>query len=308
MVASLRWPGLSAALYGSAFTYLVMSSSACSWLNVGTSTSFSPTTSGTEPARMAVASWLVSSLGGVRWSTTFRFLCDALNAATSAFAGPSVAWRAQKCTVPVALSPNVVDEGEESDEPLLHAAAIRATAAATPNVSALFLGNHRISHTSTVRGGCARPQATRLIGLISGPRLRGSRLAGGRGVVPWHPHPHRPAIPVVPLEIGDGGRGDHVTGRRYAVCLHVGEPAVTGRQETHRFGLDTDGIAYARQRPFIGTNLPGNDGEVFEIQPGRLVGLLEAVHERAPLHRHGPAQRVDAPARVGQPRHGSEVA
>src|SRR5215472_4939189 len=161
MVASLRWPGLSAALYGSAFTYLVMSSSACSWLNVGTSMSFSPTTSGTEPARMAVASWLVSSLGGVRWSTTFRFLCDALNAATSAFAGPSVAWRAQKCTVPVALVPNVFDDGEESVEPLLHAAASRARAATTPNVSALFLGNPRISHTSTVRG------------VVLGPRSRG---------------------------------------------------------------------------------------------------------------------------------------
>src|SRR5215831_782846 len=157
MVASLRWPGLSAALYGSAFTYGVMSSSACSWLNVGTSMSFSPTTSGTEPARMAVASWLVSSLGGVRWSTTLRFLCDALNSATSAFAGPSVAWRAQKCTVPVALTPNVFDEGEESDELLLHAAPTRATAAATPNVSALFLGSPRISHTSTVRGLCSAP-------------------------------------------------------------------------------------------------------------------------------------------------------
>src|SRR5215469_4548735 len=66
MVASFRWPGLSEALYGSAFTYLVMSISACSWLNVGTSMSFSPTTSGTEPARMAVASWLVSSLGEVK--------------------------------------------------------------------------------------------------------------------------------------------------------------------------------------------------------------------------------------------------
>lgn len=66
MVASFRWPGLSEALYGSAFTYLVMSISACSWLNVGTSMSFRPTTSGTDPARIAVASWLVSSLGGVR--------------------------------------------------------------------------------------------------------------------------------------------------------------------------------------------------------------------------------------------------
>ena len=56
MVASFRWPGLSWLLYGSALTYLVMFISAFWWLKVGTSMSFSPTTSGTEPARMAVAS------------------------------------------------------------------------------------------------------------------------------------------------------------------------------------------------------------------------------------------------------------
>ena len=48
-------------------------------LNGGTSMSFSPTTSGTAPARIAVASWLVSWFGEVRCSTTFRFLCVALN-------------------------------------------------------------------------------------------------------------------------------------------------------------------------------------------------------------------------------------
>src|SRR5215831_20409898 len=93
--------------------------------------SFSPTTSGTDPARMAVASWLVSSLGGVRCRTTLRFLWVALNLATSAFAGPEVACRSQKCTVPVAPTPNVVEEDVDDvpDEP--HAAAASAVAAAT---------------------------------------------------------------------------------------------------------------------------------------------------------------------------------
>src|ERR1700761_8412159 len=99
--------------------YLVRSISAPSCENVGTSMSFGPTTSGGEPARIAVASWLVSSLGGVRCSTTFRCLCVALNSLTSAMAGPSVAWRAQKCTTPVAFTPKEladVDEGELPDE------------------------------------------------------------------------------------------------------------------------------------------------------------------------------------------------
>src|SRR3984885_14505725 len=92
--------------------------------------SFSPTTSGTEPARIAVASWLVSSLGGVRCSTTFRFLWVALNPATRALAGPSVAWRAQKCTVPVALTPNVLGEVDEELLPEeLHAVSASVPAA-----------------------------------------------------------------------------------------------------------------------------------------------------------------------------------
>jgi hypothetical protein len=55
-----------------------------------------------------------------------------------AFATPSVAWRAQKWTVPVALTPNVFDDVEELDEPP-HAAETRAAAVITQNVSVLFL-------------------------------------------------------------------------------------------------------------------------------------------------------------------------
>src|ERR1700733_8532685 len=135
MGASARWPGLSDFLYGSALMYLVGSISAPSCENVGTSMSLRPTTSGGEPARMAVASWLVSSLGGVRCSTTLRFLWVALNSLTRALAGPSVACRAQKCTVPVAFTPNVfgdVDEPELPDEP--QAARARVAAAATATI------------------------------------------------------------------------------------------------------------------------------------------------------------------------------
>src|SRR6202046_5849726 len=113
MVASARWPGLNDFLYGSALMYLVRSISAPSCENVATSMSSRPTTAGGEPARIAVASWLVSSLGGVRCRTTLRCLCVLLNSFTRAMAGPSVAWRAQKCTVPVALTPNLLGEAAE---------------------------------------------------------------------------------------------------------------------------------------------------------------------------------------------------
>ena len=101
--------------------------------------SFSPTTSGTEPARIAVASWLVSSLGGVRCSTTFRFLWVALNAATRALAGPSVAWRAQKWTVPVAFTPKVfggLRAGDPDEPPQAAASSATATTAAQTSVFA----------------------------------------------------------------------------------------------------------------------------------------------------------------------------
>ena len=94
--------------------------------------SFSPTTSGTDPARMAVASWLVSSLGGVRCSTTLRFLWVALNCLTRYLAGPSVACRAQKCTVPVAFTPKSFEDVAEPppDDPPPQAASSEAAEAA----------------------------------------------------------------------------------------------------------------------------------------------------------------------------------
>jgi hypothetical protein len=58
-------------------------------------------------ARIAVANWLVSSLGDVTWETIFRFLCVALNSGINLSAAASVASLIQKVTVPLALTPNV---------------------------------------------------------------------------------------------------------------------------------------------------------------------------------------------------------
>ena len=56
---------------------------------------------------MAVASWLVSSLGDVTCITIFRFLCVALNSGINLSAADSVASLIQNVTVPVALTPKV---------------------------------------------------------------------------------------------------------------------------------------------------------------------------------------------------------
>ncbi len=69
--------------------------------------SLSPTRSGGSPARIAVASWLVSSLGDVTCMTIFRFLCVALNSGINLSAAAWVAFLIQNVTVPVALTPKV---------------------------------------------------------------------------------------------------------------------------------------------------------------------------------------------------------
>src|SRR5215469_3051782 len=157
-------------LYGSALTYLVMSISAPSRAKLGTSMSFSPTTSGTEPARIAVASWLVSSLGGVKCSTTLRFLCVALNSETSSFAGPSVACLAQKCTTPVAFTPNVLVEGADEDDELhadnASAAAPAMTTRCREGASRMAI---RLSYLRLgLRAGAARLGRARIRNLLGG--------------------------------------------------------------------------------------------------------------------------------------------
>ena len=96
--------------------------------NWGTSMSFRPTTSGTEWARIAVASFDVSWFGDVCESTTLRPGWVALNFLTSATPTPLVAARCQNCTVPLAFTPNaVVCEGCESATELDDSATIPAT-------------------------------------------------------------------------------------------------------------------------------------------------------------------------------------
>src|ERR1700734_3426376 len=99
------WPGESALLYGSLLMYWVKFMNAPSRVNVGTSMSFSPTTSGGSPARIEVARLVTSSLIDVSVSLTWRFLWVALNSLTSFWARLLETVRAQNWTVPVALTP-----------------------------------------------------------------------------------------------------------------------------------------------------------------------------------------------------------
>src|SRR5882724_5022345 len=87
-------------------------------VNEGTSMSFSPTTSGGLPALIDVASVVTSSLIEVSVSLTWTFLWVALNSLTSFWASVFDTVRAQNWTVPVALTPNVLDCGAvEVDDP-----------------------------------------------------------------------------------------------------------------------------------------------------------------------------------------------
>ncbi len=106
-------------------------------MKVGMSMSFSPSTSGGTPARIDVASEVVSSLIEVSVSFTFRLLWVALNSLTSFWARVLDTVRAQNCTVPVALTPKFADPGdaaavaagvEPDDEHPATAAATRAAA------------------------------------------------------------------------------------------------------------------------------------------------------------------------------------
>src|ERR1700678_1476212 len=107
------WPGDSALLYGSLLMYWVRFMNAPSRVNVGTSMSLSPTTSGGSPALIEVARLVTSSLIEVSVSLTWRFLCVALNSLTSFWARVLDTVRAQNWTVPVALTPKVLAAGAE---------------------------------------------------------------------------------------------------------------------------------------------------------------------------------------------------
>ena len=110
--------------------------------------------------------------------------------------------------------------------------------------------------------------------------LRGAPL-GSRG----HPDPHRPAVAVVPLEIRDRDgrdRGSRATWPSAVTSIVWPMPArVTGRSPS---------------------TPPGRMTQVLQARAVELVGLLEAVDERAALDGHAAAYRVHAPVRVGPAR------
>src|ERR1700722_11765434 len=95
--------------------YWVRSLSAPSLVNVGTSMSLSPSTSGGSPALIEVANDVTSSLIDVSLSLTWRFLWVALNSLTIFCARVLETVRAQNWTVPVAFTPN---EDEAPDDEL----------------------------------------------------------------------------------------------------------------------------------------------------------------------------------------------
>src|SRR5580693_3864594 len=96
--------------------YWVRSVNAPSRVNVGTSMSLSPSTSGGSPALIEVASDVTSSLIDVSVSLTWRFLWVALNSLTSFWASVLETVRAQNWTVPVALTPKVDEVAEPAEE------------------------------------------------------------------------------------------------------------------------------------------------------------------------------------------------
>src|SRR5581483_1796461 len=136
-------PGESAALYGSLLISAVRSMNDPLRENVGTSMSFSPSTSGGSPALIEGASDVTSSLMDVSVSLTCRFLWDALNSLTSFWASVLDTVRAQNVTVPVALVPNVLDcaDGALDDRPEEEhpaAALLSSAMAAAPVSTRLF--------------------------------------------------------------------------------------------------------------------------------------------------------------------------
>jgi hypothetical protein len=109
-----------------------------------------------------------------------------------------------------------------------------------------------------------------------------------------HPHAHGAAVPVVPLEIRNADRG-RTRGR--------GVSARAVRTQAQRADADLDRLAHAVERDRELIHRPaGREEQVIHACPRGLVRLLEAVHQRAALDRHAPADRVDAAVRVAEPR------
>src|ERR1700722_6180119 len=118
--------------------------------------------------------------------------------------------------------------------------------------------------------------------------------SGGRD-----PDPHRARSPVVPLEVRDRRHRDIPLIRGWQD--RAGDPA---RSRHHRVGgnmpagcgeLDRGPDARQRDRA-LGERDAGQNGQL--VEPGGLVGLLEAVDQGAALDRDAAAHRVDPPVGV----------
>ncbi len=81
----------------------------------------------------------------------------------------------------------------------------------------------------------------------------------------------------------------------------VGQPGLLRRGPVNRAGPDEDGVADAGEGGAGVLELARDEGQIREVDPGGLVGLLKAVDERAPLDRGCPLHRLDPAVGVGQP-------
>ena len=78
----------------------------------------------------------------------------------------------------------------------------------------------------------------------------------------------------------------------------IGQAAVARWPQAHRVRLDGYGAADAGDLGLARGEIAGAEREILNAGVSGLVGLLEAVHERPALHRHGPPQ----PARRRPPQ------
>jgi hypothetical protein len=72
----------------------------------------------------------------------------------------------------------------------------------------------------------------------------------------------------------------------------------------NRAGPDENGAADAGEGGADFLDLAGDKGQVRHFRPGGLVGLLDAVDQRATLDRGRSPDRLDPPVGVGQPGRG----
>src|SRR5690349_17804822 len=121
------------------------------------------------------------------------------------------------------------------------------------------------------------------------PPIRGG-MGGGAPRLTGHPDSHRVAVAVVPLEIGDCDGRDGGAAHDLALRGDLDRLADAGQGDGP--------LAEHAARP---------DDQVLQARAVELVGLLEAVDERAALDGDAAAHRVHPPVRVGPARRHVQV-